>query len=49
MMQPYLYIPGVPAGGHIAGGFWHPGPPAGCLKCKPYPSRTRPEERRRSR
>lgn len=34
-MKPYAFIPGVPAGGHISGGHWHPGHIAGCPKCPP--------------
>jgi hypothetical protein len=31
----WLHTPGVPAAGHIVarGGYWHPGPIAGCAKC----------------
>jgi hypothetical protein len=25
-------LPGVPAAGHLAGGYWHPGPPETCGK-----------------
>jgi hypothetical protein len=37
-------VPGVPAAGHIAGGYWHPGPASTCHKgaCAPPPA---PEER----
>jgi hypothetical protein len=42
-------MPGVPAAGHIAGGFWHPGRIDGCPKCstrqatiaRPAPASTR--------
>lgn len=27
-------IPGVPAYGHYAGGFWHPGAVSTCSKCR---------------
>lgn len=27
------YVPGCPAAGHMAGGFWHPGSRDGCTKC----------------
>ena len=30
-------VPGVPAAGHLARGFWHPGPADGCAKCPPPP------------
>jgi predicted Zn-dependent protease len=32
----YPVVPGAPAAGHIAGGFWHPGQADGCVKCTPY-------------
>jgi hypothetical protein len=35
-MSAYPYMPGVPAAGHISGGFWHPGQIDGCAKC-PHP------------
>jgi hypothetical protein len=34
----YDFMPGVPAAGHIAGGYWHPGPAGeNCAKCAPAP------------
>lgn len=35
VVRPYQFIPGVPAGGHIAGGFWHPGAIDNCPRCHP--------------
>jgi hypothetical protein len=32
-VRPYEFMPGVPAAGHISGGFWHPGRIDGCPKC----------------
>jgi hypothetical protein len=39
MSRAWLFQPGVPAAGHIVarGGYWHPGPIAGCVKCPPAP------------
>lgn len=34
-MRAYPVYPGVPAAGHVAGGFWHPGQADGCVKCEP--------------
>jgi len=31
------YMPGVPAMGHLARGFWHSGAEAVCEKCHPTP------------
>lgn len=28
------YIPGVPAAGHLANGWWHPGVSSTCPRCK---------------
>lgn len=38
-MRAHYWRPGVPAAGHIAGGYWHPGRIDGCRKC-PQPRRT---------
>lgn len=37
-------VPGCPAAGHMDGGYWHPGPRAGCPKgsCTPGRGRTGP-------
>jgi hypothetical protein len=32
-VKPYPYMPGVPAAGHISGGYWHPSGIEGCPKC----------------
>ena len=29
------HVPGVPAAGHMAGGYWHPGGKSTCGKCAP--------------
>lgn len=45
-MRAWLVKPGVPAMGHIVarGGYWHPGPIAGCRKCPaPAPAPGRPD------
>lgn len=34
----YPVMPGVPAMGHLAHGYWHPGNAEGCPKCHPAPS-----------
>jgi hypothetical protein len=34
-MTTYPFIPGVPAAGHIARGYWHPGRAENCAKCEP--------------
>jgi hypothetical protein len=37
-MTAWLYIPGVPAAGHVLStGGWHPGAIGGCGKCPPPP------------
>lgn len=41
-MKSWPMIPGVPAAGHVTGGFWHPGRAEGCGKCEPAPPRIRP-------
>jgi hypothetical protein len=35
MSRPYPVMPGLPAAGHVAGGFWHPGPIDACTRCTP--------------
>lgn len=41
MTKAFPVMPGVPAAGHIAGGYWHPGSPEVCHKgaCAPPPRR----------
>jgi hypothetical protein len=49
MSGPWPAVPGVPAAGHVTGGgAWHPGLPAGCVKCPPkrLDPHARPRERR---
>jgi hypothetical protein len=43
------FLPGVPAAGHLAGGFWHPGRAEGCPKCarSQYLHRTHSDGRER--
>ena len=29
------HVPGMPAAGHMSGGYWHPGGKSNCRKCAP--------------
>jgi len=37
-MRPIMMCPGAPAGGHLSGGYWHPGAIETCSKgrCEDY-------------
>ena len=35
-MRAFDYMPGIPAAGHVANGFWHPGAARNCHKTPCY-------------